>query len=34
MMKAAMRETILTANAEGVDLSENDLEEWVKKSYP
>ncbi len=29
MMKAAMRETILTANAEGVDLSENDLEEWV-----
>lgn len=29
MMKAAMRETILTANAEGVDLSERDLEEWV-----
>lgn len=29
MMKAAMRETILVANAEGVDLSEKDLEEWV-----
>lgn len=29
MMKAAMRETILVANAEGVDLSEKDLEDWV-----
>ena len=29
MMKAAMRETILVANAEGVDLSEKDLENWV-----
>lgn len=29
MMKAAMRETILVANAEGVDLSEQDLQEWV-----
>ena len=29
MMKAAMRETILVANAEGVDLSEKDLEQWV-----
>lgn len=29
MMKAAMRETILVANAEGVDLSENDLDYWV-----
>lgn len=29
MMKAAMRETILVANAEGVDLTEEDLEAWV-----
>ena len=29
MMKAAMRETILVANAEGVDLTEKDLEDWV-----
>lgn len=29
MMKAAMRETILVANAEGVDLSEKDMEDWV-----
>ena len=29
MMKAAMRETILVANAEGVDLSEKDLTQWV-----
>lgn len=29
MMKAAMRETILVANAEGVDLSEKDLQDWV-----
>lgn len=29
MMKAAMRETILVANAEGVDLTEKDLEAWV-----
>ena len=29
MMKAAMRETILVANAEGVDLSEKDLTDWV-----
>lgn len=29
MMKAAMRETILVGNAEGVDLSEKDLEEWL-----
>ncbi|MDE6212630.1 MAG: 2-dehydropantoate 2-reductase, partial [Lachnospiraceae bacterium] len=29
MMKAAMRETILVANAEGIDLSEKDLEDWV-----
>ena len=29
MMKAAMRETILVANAEGVDLTEKDLHEWV-----
>lgn len=29
MMKAAMRETILVANAEGVDLSEKDLNDWV-----
>lgn len=29
MMKAAMRETILVANAEGVALTEKDLEEWV-----
>lgn len=29
MMKAAMRETILIANAEGVDLTEKDLEDWV-----
>ena len=29
MMKAAMRETILVANAEGVELSEKDLAEWV-----
>lgn len=29
MMKAAMRETILAANAEGVDLSEKDMDEWV-----
>ncbi|MDE7177310.1 MAG: ketopantoate reductase family protein [Lachnospiraceae bacterium] len=29
MMKAAMQETILVANAEGVDLSENDLDYWV-----
>lgn len=29
MMKAAMRETILVANAEGVDLSEIDLDYWV-----
>lgn len=28
-MKAAMRETILVANAEGVDLSEKDLDDWV-----
>ena len=28
-MKAAMRETILVANAEGVDLTEKDLEDWV-----
>lgn len=30
MMKAAMRETILVANAEGVDLTEEDLNEWLK----
>ena len=29
MMKAAMRVTILVANAEGVDLTEKDLHEWV-----
>lgn len=29
MMKAAMRETILVANAEGVDLSEKDLNDWL-----
>lgn len=29
MMKAAMRETILVANAEGVDLTEKDLDDWV-----
>lgn len=29
-MKAAMRETILVANAEGVDLTEEDLKEWVR----
>ena len=29
IMKAAMRETILVANAEGVDLTEKDLHEWV-----
>ena len=29
MMKAAMRETILVANAEGIDLTEKDLEDWV-----
>lgn len=29
MMKAAMRETILVANAEGVKLSEKDLNDWV-----
>ncbi|MCM1261301.1 MAG: ketopantoate reductase family protein [Butyrivibrio sp.] len=29
MMKAAMRETILVANAEGVKLSEKDLDDWV-----
>lgn len=29
MMKAAMRETIRVANAEGVDLTEKDLEDWV-----
>ena len=29
MMKAAMRETILVANAEGIDLSEKDLAQWV-----
>ena len=29
MMKAAMRETILVANAEGINLSEKDLAQWV-----
>ena len=29
MMKAAMEEVILVANAEGVDLSKRDLEQWV-----
>ncbi|MCM1173538.1 MAG: ketopantoate reductase family protein [Blautia sp.] len=29
MMKAAMRETIQVANAEGVALTEKDLEDWV-----
>ena len=29
MMKAAMQETILVANAEGVGLSEKDLTDWV-----
>ena len=29
MMKAAMRETILVANAEGVDLTEKDMADWV-----
>lgn len=29
MMKAAMRETILVANAEGIDLSEKDLNDWI-----
>ncbi|MCM1387988.1 MAG: 2-dehydropantoate 2-reductase [Bacillus sp. (in: Bacteria)] len=29
MMKAAMRETILVANAEGVDLTEKDLNDWL-----
>lgn len=29
MMKAAMRETILVANAEGVNLTEKDLADWV-----
>lgn len=29
MMKAAMRETVLVANAEGVDLSEKDVDEWI-----
>lgn len=29
MMKAAMQETILVANAEGVDLTEKDLSDWV-----
>lgn len=30
MMKAAMRETILVANAEGVNLTEKDLNDWVE----
>ncbi len=29
MMKAAMRETILVANAEGVALSEKDMTDWI-----
>ncbi len=29
MMKAAMRETILVANAEGVALSEKDMADWI-----
>lgn len=29
MMKSAMRETILVANAEGVDLTEQDLTDWL-----
>jgi len=29
MMKAAMRETILVANAEGVALSERDMADWI-----
>ena len=29
MMKAAMRETILVANAEGVSLSEKDMNDWI-----
>ncbi|MDE7199967.1 MAG: ketopantoate reductase family protein [Lachnospiraceae bacterium] len=29
MMKAAMRETILVANAEGVELSEKDMADWI-----
>lgn len=29
MMKVAMRETVLVANAEGVDLSEKDVDEWI-----
>lgn len=29
MMKNAMREVVLVANAEGVDLSEKDVEQWV-----
>lgn len=29
MMKAAMRETILVANAEGVALSDKDMAEWI-----
>lgn len=29
MMKAAMRETILVANAEGVALSDQDMEDWI-----
>lgn len=29
MMKAAMRETILVANAEGVNLSEKDMNDWI-----
>jgi len=30
MMNAAMRETIMVANAEGVDLTQKDLEDWVR----
>ncbi|MDE6601979.1 MAG: ketopantoate reductase family protein [Lachnospiraceae bacterium] len=29
MMKAAMRETILVANAEGVALSDQDMDDWI-----
>lgn len=29
MMKAAMRETILVANAEGVELSDKDMADWI-----
>lgn len=29
MMKAAMRETILVANAEGVALSDKDMADWI-----